>query len=83
MDGLDYRLLNDFQRDFPLVPAPFRELGAELGCPETEVIAGLARLHAEGSVSRVGAVFAPRRVGADGPSALQILARNAGWCLWA
>lgn len=72
MDGLDYRLLNDFQRDFPLMPAPFRELAERLDCGEEEVIARLGRLRNEGSVSRVGAVFAPRRVGASTLAALAV-----------
>ena len=72
MDDLDYRLLNDFQRDFPLLPAPFRELAERLGCAENEVIARLSRLRNEGSVSRVGAVFAPRRVGASTLAALAV-----------
>jgi DNA-binding Lrp family transcriptional regulator len=71
-DGLDYRLLNDFQHDFPLLPAPYAELAARLGCPEAEVLARLARLRARGIVSRVGAVFAPRRVGASTLAALAV-----------
>ena len=71
-DGLDYRLLNEFQRDFPLVPAPFAELAAQLACTEAEVLSRLDRLQASGSVSRVGAVFAPRRVGASTLAALAV-----------
>ena len=29
-DSLEFQLLNDFQRDFPLCPAPFAELAARL-----------------------------------------------------
>jgi siroheme decarboxylase len=72
VDALDYRLLNDFQHDFPLVPAPFAELAARLDCPEAEVLKRLDRLRAGGSVSRVGAVFAPRRVGASTLAALAV-----------
>lgn len=72
VDALDYRLLNDFQRDFPLLPAPYAELAACLGCAEDEVVSRLNRLRATGSVSRVGAVFAPRRVGASTLAALAV-----------
>ena len=41
-DDLDLRLLNDFQRDLPLVPQPFAAMAAQLGIAEAEVIARLA-----------------------------------------
>ena len=60
---LEYALLNDWQRDFPLVPQPFAELGAKVGAGETAVLDALARLTRRGAISRIGAVLAPRRVG--------------------
>lgn len=68
--SLEFRLLNEFQRGFPLESAPFAALGARLGVAEEEVIAALARLQSEGGVSRVGAVFAPGRIGASTLAAL-------------
>lgn len=62
---LEYALLNDWQRDFPLVERPFAAIGGTVGAGETAVLATLERLQARGAVSRVGAVFAPRRVGAS------------------
>lgn len=70
MDALEFRLLNEFQRDFPLEHAPYRRLAARLGSDEATVLAGLERLRAAGMVSRVGPVFAPRRVGASTLAAL-------------
>jgi DNA-binding Lrp family transcriptional regulator len=70
MDALDLRLLNDFQRGFPLVPQPFQAIAGRLGCDEAQVLARLRRLHAGGAVSRVGAVFAPLKVGASTLAAL-------------
>jgi len=64
MDTLDERLLDDFQRDFPLVPRPYLELAHRLGASEDDVITALARLVNQGSVSRVGATFVPGRIGA-------------------
>ncbi len=72
MDALDERLLNEFQRDFPLVPRPFQALAPRLGVSENEVIAALARLIAHGSVSRVGATFVPGRIGAATLAALAV-----------
>jgi DNA-binding Lrp family transcriptional regulator len=72
VDALDERLLNEFQRDFPLVPRPFQTLALRLGVSEDEVIAALARLIAHGSVSRVGATFVPGRIGAATLAALAV-----------
>ena len=58
-DALEFRLLNEFQRDFPLCPAPFAELAARLGVGERVVLGSLEKLRREGTISRVGAVFAP------------------------
>ncbi|MCB1962294.1 MAG: AsnC family transcriptional regulator [Rhodocyclaceae bacterium] len=70
-DEYDFRLLNNFQRDFPLITRPFQRVASELGCSERTVLARLAALHEGGSISRVGAVFSPRRVGASTLAALQ------------
>lgn len=67
---LEFRLLNDYQRGFPLVPAPFAAVAAELGCAEETVLTALTTLRQAGVVSRVGGVFAPRSVGASTLAAL-------------
>ena len=67
---LEFRLLNDWQRGFPLVPTPFAALAQELGTDEATVLAALEGLSAQGVVSRVGAVFAPRSIGASTLAAL-------------
>jgi DNA-binding Lrp family transcriptional regulator len=72
LDDLDRRLLNDFQSGFPLVPRPFAEVAARLGVEESEVIARLHRLSAAGTVSRVGPVLRPRRVGASTLAAMAV-----------
>ena len=71
-DALEFRLLNDFQRDFPLCPAPFAELAARLGVGEKAVLGGLEKLRREGKISRVGAVFAPKRIGASTLAAMAV-----------
>ncbi len=70
MDSLDFRLINEFQRDFPLESQPFAEIAYRLCTDEETILADLQRLQAEGVVSRVGAVFAPRRIGASTLAAL-------------
>ena len=72
MDRLDQRLLNEFQRDFPLVPHPYAALAERLGCDETTVMLRLAALREKGVVSRIGAVFRPHAVGASTLAAMAV-----------
>ena len=67
---LEFALLNGWQRDFPITAQPFEQLGGIVGAGETATLATLERLQAQGVISRVGAVFAPRRVGASTLAAL-------------
>ena len=62
-DALDRRLLDDFQRDFPLTPRPFATLAERLGDDEAEVLQRLQRLQEQGAISRIGAVLTPHRAG--------------------
>ena len=63
LDDLDRRLIEAFQRDLPLCPEPYAAMAEALGTTEADVLERLARLEAEGVVSRVGAVVAPHRAG--------------------
>ncbi len=67
---IEFALLNDWQRGFPITATPFEQLGEKVGAGETAILDTLRRLQARGAVSRVGAVFAPRRVGASTLAAL-------------
>lgn len=59
----EFRLLNDWQRGFPLLSRPYAAMAASLGCDEAAVLDSLASLKARGHVSRVGAVFRPHVLG--------------------
>lgn len=72
MNDLDLKLLNDYQRDFPLVPRPYAALGDFLGITEQDVIDALTRMKEAGSVSRIGAVFKPGAVGASTLAAMAV-----------
>lgn len=72
MTELELHLLNDFQHDFPLVPAPFAAIAGRLGVSEARVLAMLAQLQARGMVSRVGAVFRPHSIGASTLAAMAL-----------
>jgi DNA-binding Lrp family transcriptional regulator len=76
MHALDSALLNDFQRDFPLVPRPFAAIGARLGATEAEVIARYRALTAARMVSRIGVVFRPNAAGASTLAALAVPAQR-------
>ncbi|MFO1352428.1 MAG: Lrp/AsnC family transcriptional regulator [Gammaproteobacteria bacterium] len=76
MNSLDQRLLNDFQHGFPLVPRPYAAIAERLGATEDEVLTALTRLRVEGAVSRIGPVFAPRRIGASTLAAMAVPAER-------
>ncbi|MDO8442463.1 MAG: Lrp/AsnC family transcriptional regulator [Polaromonas sp.] len=69
---LEFKLLNDFQRDFPLVARPFAELASRLGVDEATVIEVLRSMRKRGLVSRIGAVFRPNVVGVSALAALAV-----------
>ena len=64
-------LLNRWQHDFPLVPAPFAAIAASLGNTESEVIAACRGAQDGGVISRIGGVWA---AGAGGAAMLCALA---------
>jgi DNA-binding Lrp family transcriptional regulator len=72
MTPLEFRLLDEFQRGFPLVPEPYVALAETLGVAESEVLASLARLQSDGAVSRIGAVFRPGAIGASTLAAMSV-----------
>jgi len=72
MNGFDLKLLNDFQRRLPLVSRPFEVVARRCASTEPAVIARLRELGRAGIVSRVGAVFAPNRIGASTLFALAV-----------
>ncbi len=63
LSQLEKRLLDEFQRDFPLSPRPYAEIAARLDTDEETVISALARLTEGKFISRIGAVVTPHRAG--------------------
>jgi len=80
---LRQRLLNDFQRDFPLTPTPYADLAEQLGVSETQVLGILRELIEDQTISRVGAIIPPNAVGASLLAAMAVpverLVEVAGW----
>lgn len=71
-DPTDARLLDEFQRDLPLVPQPFATLAQTLDLTEGEVLERLIRLKGQGAITRVGATIRPNTVGASTLAALAV-----------
>ncbi|MBL1265454.1 Lrp/AsnC family transcriptional regulator [Candidatus Methylomicrobium oryzae] len=65
LTDLHKQLLNDFQRDFPLVERPYLEIANRLGVSEDEVLSALAELRDNRLISRVGPVIPPNQIGAS------------------
>lgn len=72
MNDFEFRLLNDYQRDFPLCAEPFAEIARRLGASADAVMDACARLQAGGALSRIGAVFSVNRVGASTLAAMRV-----------
>jgi DNA-binding Lrp family transcriptional regulator len=72
----EQRLLDEFQHGFPLEPRPFARMAQQLGISEAAVLESLRRLQAGGTVSRVGPVLAPNRIGTSTLAALAVPAEQ-------
>jgi DNA-binding Lrp family transcriptional regulator len=72
LDHIDQRLLDEFQRDLPLVAQPFASIAEVLGVSEDRVIDRLKALGAAGAITRVGATVHPNTVGASTLAAMAV-----------
>jgi DNA-binding Lrp family transcriptional regulator len=66
-DDLDARILNEIQREFPLVRRPFADLGMRAGIDEREMLERVRRLHAGDApvIRQISAIFDTRKLGYD------------------
>jgi DNA-binding Lrp family transcriptional regulator len=60
---LHQRLLNDFQRDFPLSPRPYLDIAKQLGVSEDDVLSALTELSDQHFISRIGPIIPPNQLG--------------------
>jgi len=67
-----FRLLNDWQRGFPLVPQPFARIGEACGLGEDEVITRFRQLKTRRLIDRIAPVFRPNTVGASTLAAMAV-----------
>lgn len=69
---LEFKLLNSYQRNFPLLPRPFAAMADELGTDEETILQTLQRLQQAGLISRTGPVFRPNAIGVSTLAALAV-----------
>ena len=72
MKNIEQRLLNDYQRHFPLIPTPYTHIARELKTDTKTVLDLLDKLNSRGKVSRVGPVFKPNMLGASTLAAMSV-----------
>ncbi len=66
------RLIEGWQKDFPLDPTPYARIATGLGVSELTVLGMLSELSRNGILSRVGAVVAPNTAGASTLAAMAV-----------
>ncbi len=71
-NDIDQRLLDEWQRDFPLVQQPFAVIGQTLGLDQAEVLARLTHLKTTGAISRIGATVRPNTIAASTLAAIAV-----------
>lgn len=72
INRLQQEMLDRWQRDLPVSPAPYADMADSLGTTEEEVMGALNELLSTGVCSRIGPVFAPRRLGASVLVAMEV-----------
>lgn len=79
LNDLEFALLNNWQRDFPLTTRPYQVIAESLGSTETEVMATYQRLLSSGHISRIGAIFRPHVLGWSTLAAISVPANRVEW----
>ena len=79
MEDLTEKLLNDFQRNFPLNPLPFEQIAKALNTSTEVVLDKIKELQSKGAVSRVGPVFSPNTVGVSTLAATSVPEKKIEW----
>ncbi len=72
LSALEKRLLNEYQKGFPLTSTPFADIARQLGTSEALVLDILKKLTERGFISRIGPVFKPKRLGVSTLAAMSV-----------
>jgi DNA-binding Lrp family transcriptional regulator len=65
LSTLQKRILDEFQRNFPLTPRPYDDIAQQLSTNSLEIKTRLRELKQQGFISRIGPVFRPNSIGAS------------------
>ncbi|MDM8566217.1 hypothetical protein QUF74_11290 [Candidatus Halobeggiatoa sp. HSG11] len=76
LNELQEKLLNNFQKQFPILPKPYANIADRLGITEAEVLKILGELQTNGVISRIGPVFQPHSLGVSTLAAMAIPESN-------
>lgn len=63
MDEIDKQIINTLQNGFPICDAPYRQVAAQLGLTEQELIARLKALLDNGTLTRFGPLYNAEQMG--------------------
>ncbi len=63
LDSIDKQLLDIIQTNFPLVPRPYAELGAQVNITEAEALARVRAMQEKKIIRRLGANFQSAKLG--------------------
>ena len=69
---IELRLIDGWQRGFPLILRPYHVIASRLGVTEDRLFGMLSGLLATGTLSRIGAVVRPNTAGASTLAALSV-----------
>lgn len=69
---LQKKLLNDFQRDFPISATPFSDIAATLNVTENAVLEAFQELNDQNFISRIGAIIPPNQIGVSTLAAISV-----------
>lgn len=72
LSELQKKLLNDFQRNFPLSATPYAEIAQKLNVSENDVLQALQTLSEQKFISRIGAIIPPNQIGVSTLAAISI-----------
>ncbi len=72
LTDLQKKLLNDFQRNFPLSTTPYADIAAKLNVTENEVLQTFQDLNDKKFISRIGAIIPPNQIGVSTLAAISV-----------
>lgn len=72
LTDLQKKLLNDFQRNFPLSPTPYADIAVQLNVTESDVLQAFQDLNKQNFISRIGAIIPPNKIGISTLAAMSV-----------